>query len=39
MKTLIILAHPDINQSNVNKRWKQELQKHPNDITEMNLLY
>lgn len=32
MKTLIILVHPDIEASNVNKRWKQELEKHPNDI-------
>ncbi len=32
MKTLIILAHPDINNSNVNKRWRQELQKYSNDI-------
>ena len=32
MKILIVLAHPDINNSNVNKRWKQELEKYPNDI-------
>lgn len=32
MKTLIILAHPDINHSKVNKRWKEELEKYPNDI-------
>jgi len=32
MKTLIILAHPDINNSNVNKRWKQELIQYPNEI-------
>lgn len=32
MKTLIILAHPDINNSNVNKRWKKELEKYPEDI-------
>ncbi|MDF2613540.1 MAG: oxidoreductase [Clostridia bacterium] len=32
MKTLVILAHPDINHSNVNKRWKEELEKYPNDI-------
>lgn len=32
MKTLIVLAHPDISNSNVNKRWKQELEKYQNDI-------
>jgi len=32
MKTLIILAHPDINNSNVNKRWKTELIQYPNEI-------
>ena len=32
MKTLIILAHPDMNHSKVNKRWKEELEKYPNDI-------
>lgn len=32
MKTLIILAHPDINHSKVNKSWKEELEKYPNDI-------
>lgn len=32
MKTLIVLAHPNIEQSNVNKTWKEELEKHPNDI-------
>ncbi|WP_286910954.1 NAD(P)H-dependent oxidoreductase [Clostridium sp. UBA1652] len=32
MKTLIILAHPDIDNSKVNKRWKEELEKYPNDI-------
>ena len=33
MKTLIVLAHPDIDNSNVNKRWKKELEKYQNDIT------
>jgi len=32
MKTLIILAHPDINNSNVNKRWETELIQYPNEI-------
>ncbi|MGT2907369.1 NAD(P)H-dependent oxidoreductase [Streptococcus dentiloxodontae] len=32
MKTLVIIAHPDIEQAKVNKRWKQELQKYPQDI-------
>lgn len=32
MKTLVILAHPDIDRAYVNKRWKQELEKYPNDI-------
>lgn len=33
MNPLIILAHPDIDNSNVNNRWKQELEKYPHDIT------
>lgn len=32
MKTLVILAHPDISHSKVNKRWKRELEKYPDDI-------
>ena len=32
MKSLIILAHPCIKESRVNKRWKQELIQHPNEI-------
>lgn len=32
MKTLIILAHPDINNSNINKRWNQELIQYPKEI-------
>ncbi|WP_231036555.1 NAD(P)H-dependent oxidoreductase [Pectinatus sottacetonis] len=32
MKPLIILAHPDINNSNVNNRWKQELEKYSDEI-------
>ena len=38
MKTLVILAHPDIESSKVNKRWKQELEKYPQDI-ELHELY
>lgn len=29
MKTLVIVIHPDIKQSVVNKRWIEELNKHP----------
>lgn len=32
MKTLIILAHPDMNKSKVNKSWKQALEKYPTEI-------
>ena len=32
MKTLVILAHPDINESKANKRWKEELLKYPQEI-------
>lgn len=33
MKTLIILAHPNLKVSRVNQRWKEELLLYPNDIT------
>ncbi|MEO2206688.1 NAD(P)H-dependent oxidoreductase [Paenibacillus pabuli] len=33
MKTLVILAHPNIDVSRVNRRWKQELEQHATDIT------
>jgi len=33
MKTLVILAHPSIEESKVNKRWKQELLQYPDEIT------
>ncbi|TCJ98902.1 putative NADPH-quinone reductase [Volucribacter psittacicida] len=33
MKTLILLNHPNIEQSIVNKRLAQEVAKHPNDFT------
>lgn len=41
MRTLIILAHPDINNSKVNKAWKNELLKHKTDtkIHELYLAY
>lgn len=29
MKTLIIVAHPNINESFINKRWIEELNKYP----------
>lgn len=32
-KTLIIVTHPDIAQSTVNKRWVEELKKHPERFT------
>lgn len=33
MKTLVILAHPGLENSRVNQRWKEELLQYPNDIT------
>lgn len=33
MKTLVIVAHPNIEQSRVNKRWVQELHQYPNQVT------
>lgn len=33
MKTLVILAHPNLDVSRVNKRWKEELLHYPNEIT------
>lgn len=32
MKALVILAHPNIDDSRVNKRWRQELAQYPNEI-------
>lgn len=29
MKTLVVLAHPGLGKSVINKRWKEELEKHP----------
>jgi putative NADPH-quinone reductase len=33
MKTLVIVIHPDIQNSYVNKRWIEELSKHPDRYT------
>jgi putative NADPH-quinone reductase len=33
MKTLIIITHPDIGNSVVNKRWMEELKKYPDQFT------
>lgn len=33
MKTLIILAHPNLATSKVNKRWHQELLQYPDQVT------
>ncbi|MGE8598756.1 MAG: NAD(P)H-dependent oxidoreductase [Acinetobacter calcoaceticus] len=32
-KTLVIVTHPHIDQSVVNKRWVEELEKHPDQFT------
>ena len=32
MKTLVILVHPDMENSKANKRWKEELLKYPDEI-------
>lgn len=36
-KTLVIVIHPDLKQSVLNKRWIEELQKHPDRYTVHNL--
>lgn len=33
MKTLVILAHPNMEHSRVNKRWRQELLLNPDEVT------
>lgn len=38
MKTLVIVAHPDIEKGMINKRWVEELKKHP-DIYTVHELY
>ena len=37
MKTLIVVIHPNLNSSVINKRWVQELQKHPEKYVVHNL--
>ncbi len=32
-KTLVIVAHPQINESVVNQRWVEELRKYPDQFT------
>ena len=32
-KTLIVVAHPDLAASTINKRWVDELEKHPDRFT------
>lgn len=36
-KTLVIIAHPDLKTSIINKRWVEELQKYPDQFTLHNL--
>ena len=38
MKKLVIITHPDIESSNVNRTWKQELDRHPESF-QTHLLY
>ncbi len=38
MKTLILVVHPHLNESLINKRWVEELQKH-SDKYEVHRLY
>lgn len=33
MKTLIIIAHPDLKKSKINKRWIEEVKKYPEKFT------
>ncbi|MDO5089851.1 MAG: NAD(P)H-dependent oxidoreductase [Leptotrichiaceae bacterium] len=37
MKTLIVLAHPDLKNSKVNKRWLEEALKYPDTYTVHNI--
>ena len=41
MKTLVLVSHPDLEKSLVNKRWVEELKKYPEQFTihELNTLY
>jgi len=38
MKKLVIVTHPDLQTSNINKAWIHELEKHPNDF-EIHSIY
>ncbi|MGE7885017.1 NAD(P)H-dependent oxidoreductase [Bacillus sp. NPDC094077] len=33
MKALVVIAHPNIEKSRINKRWLEELKKYPEDFT------
>ena len=33
MSTLVVVAHPDINNSTVNKAWRDELSQHEELVT------
>ena len=37
MKKLVIVAHPNIESSVINKRWVNELEKHPDHFTIHNI--
>lgn len=37
MKTLIVVSHPNLNNSKVNKRWFEEVKKYPDKFTIYNL--
>ncbi len=37
-KTLVIVTHPHIEQSVVNKRWVEELEKYPDQFTVHQIL-
>ena len=38
MKTLVIVAHPDIEKSKINKRWIEELEKYSMKLRCMNCI-
>lgn len=37
MKKLIIVCHPNIEESTINKRWVEELEKYPDNFTIHNI--
>ena len=41
MKTLVLVNHPDLKSSVINKRWAEELKKYPEQYTvhELNTVY